>query len=393
MYNMGDDSYLKQPKLMNRMVTDALIEKVYSHCLANGIKEFLFAFHGGEPLLASMDYYRQFVSKAKLALGDQVKSYFAIQTNGTLLNTEWCDLFDELNIQVGISLDGEKNINDQYRVDHQGKGSYDRTIKGLENALNTDWNKKTLGILSVLNIHADPIESYEHFKRLRIPNIDFLLPYNNYDSLPPGMENSLEENTLYGDWLISVFDHWYKDKSPGKPSIRMFNGIIESLFGGEFPNDLLGNYNNQLLVIETDGSIEAVDYLKSCGNNFTKAGANILTHELSSAVDSKLAHLYINCHTKLHKQCLGCPVNEICGGGNLTSRYSSRNGFNNPSVYCKDLLKLITHIQQVVFGEIPLHLLKEHQVELIDYQEAREIIKSNLSQLQVEDYTLELENF
>jgi uncharacterized protein len=393
MYNMGDKSYLSQPKFMSPAVTDKLIERVNDHCLENGLHEFLFAFHGGEPLLIGHDYYRQFVEKVHERLNKSIKPHFAVQTNGVLLDSSWSLLLASLGIQVGISLDGTEQVNDKFRLDHKGRGSYKKVIRGLQEALRQPYHSKTLGILSVVNPEADPHETYMHFRDLGVPNVDFLLPYNNYDKLPPGYEDPFDSQTLYGNWLIRVFDSWFTDESNTKPAIRMFTGIIESLLGGEFPNDLLGNFNNQLLVIETDGAIEAVDYLKSCGNGFTKAGASIVTHALSAAMDFKLANLYINSHTKLHKQCLSCPVQEVCGGGHLTSRYSSLNGFNNPSVYCRDLLKLITHIQNRVFSGFPADILESTGARLLSFEEALDLIRMEMLETPEPVYAGELENF
>ncbi len=393
MYNMGDNSWRSQPKIMNEDVTNALLIKVQKHCIKHNISDFLFAFHGGEPLLAKPSWYRKFINDANNILQGITKAHYTIQTNGTLLNKDWCVLFKELNIHIGISIDGEEAANDLHRVDHKGKGSYQSAVLGLNTALTNSWHQKTLGLLSVINTEAEPVRTYQHFKKLGAPHLDFLLPYNNFDNLPPGRSIDIPIDTSYGDWLIKVFDAWYNDPEKTKPSIRMFDGIIGSLFGEEFPNDLFGSFNNQLLVIETNGDIEAVDYLKACGNGFTKEDANILNHELDDAVDSKLANLYINCHSKMNRQCLACPVSEICGGANLASRYSSLNGFNNPSVYCNDLMKLITHIQGKVFKEFSPSLLQEQGVKIFSYEQVLETIKENISSVAEPDYVAELESF
>ena len=393
MYNMGDQSYLSQPKFMSTALAGKLIERVQVHCTENGIDEFLFAFHGGEPLLAGKDFYRRFVDKVNETLDKNIRVYYAVQTNGLLLDESWSRLFAELKMQVGVSLDGTEEINDLHRRDHKDRGSYQKTVNGLKAALSENYHASTLGILSVINPAANPRETYTHFRNLGVAHLDFLLPYNNYDKLPPAYERMPLQKPVYGEWLVDVFDSWFDDIQPGRPSIRMFTGIIESLLGGEFPNDLLGNFSNQLLVIETDGGIEAVDYLKSCGDGFTKEGANILTHDLSEAMNFKLANLYINSHTRLCKQCLACPVQEVCGGGHLTSRYSSRNGFNNPSVYCLDLLKLITHIQNCVFSAIPAELLSDCGTRILGYAEAQEAIQHEMKLTPEPVYAPELEDF
>jgi uncharacterized protein len=136
----------------------------------------------------------------------------------------------------------------------------------------------------------------------------------------------------------------------------------------------MGSGENQVLVIETDGSIEPIGSLKVCGNGFTKIGANVLTHSLDEALGNDLAALFYSSGDVLCATCRECALHEVCGGGYLPMRYSTDRGFDNPSAYCGDLMKLITHIQNRVVGE----LSEEQRIRLglhcISYAEARELV-------------------
>lgn len=370
MYNMDDKSYKLQPKLMSDRIVDATIKKSFNHCKDNNIKEFLFAFHGGEPLLQKKSFYIDFVDKCKKLFSNEVNVYYSIQTNGTLLTKEWASLFNDLKIQIGVSLDGVREVNDINRLYKKDKSSFDDVLKGIENALQFDYHKKSLGLLTVINPHTDPLALYDLVKDKLISNIDFLFPYNTYDSRPEGYDPMDISETPYADWLITIFDFWYKDQDDYKPNVRMFKGFIECLLGGEYPNDLFGSYQNGLLVIETNGEIEAVDYLKSCGDNFTKTNMNILTNDISESSNSDLIELYYNCHTRLSQQCSNCIMMEICGGGNLTSRFSKQNGFDNASLFCKDYFKLINHIQNIVFKDLPDHIVDQFNLVVLPFKES-----------------------
>jgi uncharacterized protein len=369
---MGDDSYYYQPKFMTYEIADSIIQKVFNHCKDNDINSFLFAFHGGEPLLLKKEFYTYFVDKVNTVFKNEIKAYYTIQTNGTLLTPEWAELFANLKIQIGISIDGLKEINDINRLSKNGKSSFANVIKGINNSLKYDYHKDTLGILTVINTTTDPIEFYEFLNSLNIKNIDFLFPYNHYSNLPENYNPNDYKSTIYADWLIRLFDYWIEDKKDNKIFIRTFNGFIESFFGEEFPTDLFGSYKNGLLVVETNGEIEAVDYLKSCGNNFTKTNLNINTHEISDVMQSELISLYYNSHNILSQKCLDCPIMEVCGGGNLTSRYHKDLGFDNASFMCKEFLKLITHIQNKVFKSLPEQFVVEYNLELLNYNEIEE---------------------
>jgi uncharacterized protein len=125
MYNMGDGSYLSQPKKMSEATVQRLAERVKEHCQTHNLQRFEFILHGGEPMLAGVEFVRHFVSIVRSVLPPGITPGFSMQTNGTLLNEEWCQLIGELNIQTGISMDGTREVHDMYRLDFKGNGTYD----------------------------------------------------------------------------------------------------------------------------------------------------------------------------------------------------------------------------------------------------------------------------
>lgn len=374
MYNMGDTTYKNQPKVMQHDVIGALINEINSYCLKYELKTFLIVFHGGEPLLTGKDFYEDFVTAEKKIIGDKVRLIYTIQTNAVLLTDAWCELFARLNITVGISLDGTAAINNKYRIDHSGKGSYDRIVKGLKIAQNNAKINRALGIITVINNSVSPYEVYSHFKELGIRKADFLFPDANYEHQPiRTYNNPLTVEYEYGQWLSDLFDLWIADDS-SRIKINFFENIILTLLGERVSNEVIGTENNELLVIETDGSIESVDTLRICGNGITKEDINIKTSGLADAFNNEMVKLYYSANKNLCKTCSSCPVSEVCGGGYLPHRYKNSNGFDNPSVYCKDLMKLITHIQNNIFSQLPAEILEESQITMLSYHEAKSLL-------------------
>lgn len=372
MYNLGDKTYKNQPKVMTLETVENTYKRIIEHCDEHNIKDFGIVIHGGEPLLAGQKYLEDFVLKGRELSKDKIRFHYGLQTNGILINKDIVNSLQKLNVNIGVSLDGKKEINDKYRVYHNGKGSYDDVIKGIKILQNNEFYKYRLGLLSVMNIEADPIETYNHIKELDIKGGDFLFPYGTYDNPPLGKTHDID-NTNYADWLIKIFNIWYEENEEIRPSIRLFGDIIACILGNDIMADYMGNKNNEVLVIETDGTMEAVDGLKSCGNGFTKTGANVSSFSINQALDTPLAKLYHYSHKYLCKKCKLCPINEICGGGDLANRYSMNKGFDNPSIYCADLEKLISHIQNKIIDNLPIELIEEAQIERLTPEKIQSI--------------------
>ncbi|RBL89648.1 radical SAM protein [Chitinophaga flava] len=370
MYNLGDMTYKNQPKVMSDEVADAVIQKAAAHAYERKLKKFQMSFHGGEPLLAGMNFFENFIRKARNVFSSyNIPLNFSIQTNGILLNQEWCDFFNEHKVAIGISLDGNETTNDKNRVYHNGKGSYKDVVKGIK-ALQHSGHNLSGGILTVIDLETDPADLYRHFKELDIVYLDLLFPDSNYAH--PYLEYQWATSTAYADWLIRFYDAWYYDTDQYRPKIRLFENISHGIVGRYQSSDFLGNHENQVLVIETDGNIEPVDVLKICGDGFTKQGVNVLTHSIEDSFSKDLIKLYNQSHLVLHEKCQRCPVQNICGGGYLPHRYSNENEFDNPSIYCRDLMKIINHIRNRVVEKISTYVDGEVPYKQMSFEELEE---------------------
>lgn len=390
MYNHADQSYKSQPKFMSKETILNLKNKIKNHCVKHELKKFYIILHGGEPLLTDVNDLRYFLETlSSLDKESSININFAVQTNGILISEEHCKLLNEYNVGVGISLDGNEKINNQYRVDKKGNGTFENVKKGIEVA------KKHLnhpiGCLSVVNLEASPIESYETFKSLSFTGINFLLLDENYDTL--SNDDTIISDLKNSNWLIELFDYWYKLDDKERLRIRKFEDIISYILGSERGTESAGKGENKIAVVETNGDIEPLDVLKICGEEFTKHKFNLATNELDDVFHSDLIKTYYNSKKYLAKKCLACPVNEVCGGGYLPHRYNSKNGFNNPSIYCKDLLKVITHIQNVIIDDIPNEIIEESGVKKVTYEEALEMIENNIPNIESTGYMNLLESF
>ncbi|MEM6718821.1 MAG: radical SAM protein [Bacteroidota bacterium] len=389
MYNHLDQSYKLQPKFMSKETINNLKERIKNHCKKHDLNDFFIVMHGGEPLMSKVSDVRYFIETLRSLDKDKIEVHFAVQTNGILINEEFCNLFNEYGVGIGISIDGKKEINDLYRLDKKGRGTFDRVKQGIEQA--HQHLNNPLGCLSVVNLQSDPVESYQAFKELNFRGANFLLLDENYDTLDT--ESDTIKNHKNSDWLIKLFDHWYRIDDKERIRIRKFEDIISYILGSEVGTESAGKGYNKVAVIETNGDIEPLDVLKICGEEFTKHKFNLANNELDDVFESDLVKVYYNSKQYLSKQCLACPVQEVCGGGYIPHRFNSKNGFNNPSIYCKDLLRLITHIQNVVIDDMPQEVVEESSVERLTYEKALDMISENLPDIPEPEYVDLLEHF
>jgi uncharacterized protein len=283
---------------------------------------------------------RTIISHLYSTLADKCRLDLRIHTNGVRLNEQFCELFAEYGVKVGISLDGDRAANDRHRRYADGRSSYDHVIRAIGLLQTERFRHLFAGLLCTIDVANDPTAVYDALMTLRPPRVDFLLPHATWDEPPvrsPGADSE------YADWLITIFDRWVAD---GRPfGVRTFESIISTLTGGPALTEALGLTPSDLAVIETDGSYEQVDSLKRAYSGAPETGLSVFTDPLDTVarhpgIVARQQGLAGLCDT-----CQACPVVTSCGGGLYTHRYRSATGFANPSVYHPDLLKLITHIE------------------------------------------------
>jgi uncharacterized protein len=264
-----------------------------------------------------------------------------------LLNEEYLELLERLDVKIGLSLDGAIEMHDRHRRLPNGRGSH--ALSAAAASRLAGYPQLFSGFLSVIDLRNDPVRAYESLLVFSPPVIDFLLPMGNWSTPPPG-RSAQGTATPYGDWLIQVFDRWYR--APKKEtSIRLFEEIINLLLGGFSRTEQVGLSPITFVVIESDGEIERSDLLKAAYSAAGATGLNVAENSFDSMLitgtDARRQRLQ-----ELAAQCLACPVRHICGGGLYAHRYRAENGFDNPSVYCLDLYHLITHIRSQVVADL-----------------------------------------
>jgi uncharacterized protein len=347
-YEMSDQSWRSRPKSISRENIQHCANRIAEHVRAHGLDEVRVIFHGGEPLLAGTPLIEYAVSTIRAATDARVG--FAIQTNGVLLDAAYLKLFDSLDVHVGISLDGDADAHDRYRRRANGEGSYKAVSRSLELLTSDPFRHLFSGLLCTLDPRNDPIGTYEALVRFRPPSVDFLLPHGNWSSPPPGRIPGSKE-TPYADWLITVFNHWYAAPRQ-EVRVRLFAEIMKMLLGGKSATELVGLSPIGVIVVETDGSIEQSDILKSAYSGAAVTGLHVSRDPFDDALTLPSIVARQIGILALSDDCRACEIHRICGGGLYAHRYREGAGFVNRSVYCPDLFRLISHIRDVVRADV-----------------------------------------
>ncbi len=347
MYEMADDSWRKQPRIMSMETISVTARRIADHVEEHQLSDIQIILHGGEPLLTGTDYIDAAAAELRDVIGANVD--LRVQTNGTLISDPMLEVLARHDIRVGVSLDGDQRANDEHRRYASGRGSYEWVAHSLRK-LRARAPHLLAGILCTIDLRNDPVGTYEALQEFQPPLIDFLLPHGNWTSPPPGRDPS-GTDAPYGSWLAEVFDHWYSLSPPGG-RVRMFSEIIHSMLGGQATVETVGLAPVRLIVVAADGTLEQVDTLRSAYAGAAGTGLSVHTHDLDTAARHPAIVARQRGRDGLSQTCRDCALHPVCGGGLYAHRYQAGSGFMNPSVYCPDLAFLIRHIHCRVSGDV-----------------------------------------
>ncbi|QUI72446.1 radical SAM protein [Pseudoalteromonas sp. M8] len=338
----GDESPLSRKPIFSSAKMHELVSFL-ERSIEFGLKRVRVVLHGGEPLLIKKEYLNGLLATMTDALSGKIELSFTIQTNATLIDDEWIDIFVKYKVFVGVSIDGPEEYNDLYRIDFSGKGTHSRVLQGIK--LLFAAHEKGLmpkpGMIAVVNPSFSAKRIYNHLtKELNFDSLHFLLPDDTHDTF------NESEQSKFTSFLLELIECWASDTDKSK-TIRFVNEALDKLKQSVFQRNIIGNYNKvrrHILTIDSDGSIGPEDTLRSIAPHLFETGLNISD---SSSYDVATNPTMITALEKLvdiPKHCKGCDWETICAGGSLKNRFSSKDSelFDRPSVYCDTLKEVYT---------------------------------------------------
>jgi len=298
------------PESGRSLMSDDVLEKyIIQHIEASTDKVIMFSWHGGEPTLAGLDFYRKAIAFQKKHLPTGYKIINGIQTNGTLLDDDWCRFLSDHNFLVGISIDGSEEFHHKYRTGPDGKSVFAKVMNGYE--LLKKYNVTT-EILCVLNSYNSlhPDEIYGFFKGIGAEYITFLPLVDRMPGSLSGVSRASVEPSAYGNFLIKVFDDWVANDI-GKVKIQLFEESARTAFRQEHALCVLKVTCGGVPVIEHNGDFYTCDHFVDSENLVGNINITALADLLDSPVQKSFGEAK---RATLPRYCRECEVLEMCNG-------------------------------------------------------------------------------
>lgn len=303
-------------------MSEALLERYLSqHIAASPDAIVRFSWHGGEPAVLGLDYFQEIVALERRLAPPGRAVANGLQTNGTLLDDEWGRFLAAEGFSVGLSLDGPREIHDRHRRGGDGRGSFDRAMRGLEilrrHGVPTD-------VLCVVGAHsaARPLDAYRFFREIGATYVTFLPLVERRPELPGGVSPASVSPAAWGDFLCAVFDEWV-ERDIGRIKVQIIEEAARPAFGQEHSLCVFRPVCGDVPVLERNGDVFScdhyVDEAHRLGNIAETALADLLESRAQRAFGrAKLETLPAVCRT--------CEVLEMCHGECPKNRFVAAPG-------------------------------------------------------------------
>ena len=318
--------YLEKNKLyptaQRHLMSDEMLEQFTREYIeAQTMSQVLFTWHGGEPLLRSIDFYRKALSlQQKYAGGRHIDN--VIQTNGTLLTDEWCEFFAQNHWLVGISIDGPQPDHDHYRLTAAGKPSWKKVMQGIKllKKHGVEWN--AMAVVNAYNVNH-PLEFYRFFKEngcqfLQFtPIVERLTRHEDgrtLASLADKDEISLSEASVapeqWGYFLCAIFDEWVR-KDVGKIFVEIFDCTLANWMGVSPGICAYSKECGHAGVMEHNGDVYSCDHFVFPEYKLGNIRDHSLIDMLYGEQQQEFSRLK---HSSLPRQCKECDMEFACHG-------------------------------------------------------------------------------
>jgi len=311
-----DKSELLAESGIHRMSDDLLESYIKQHIQASSEQTIFFSWHGGEPTLAGLEYFRRIVEIQKKHLPQNRFLLNGIQTNGTLLNDEWCQFLKKENFIVGISIDGPEKFHSINRFRKGGQSCFDEVVRGFHLLKTYEIPCEILCVVNAQNVKF-PLEVYRFFKNLKAEFLTFIPLVERLSR----ESNQVSERTVpakaFGEFLCVLFDEW-KTLDIGTVKIQIFEEALRTAFGIEHSLCIFKPVCGRVPVVEHNGDFYSCDHFVEPAHWVGNIGQTSLSELLESSHQKAFGQTKLN---SLPEYCLKCEVLSMCNGACPKDRF------------------------------------------------------------------------
>ena len=318
--------YLPTPHLGPARMTDEILERfIRQYIAASPGPAVSFVWHGGEPTLAGLDFFARVVELQRQYTPAGFECWNNLQTNGVLLDDQWCDFLAENRFDVGISIDGTPQLHDEQRPDPAGHGSYEAAVAAVARLQARSVQPDLLCTVTAATAR-EPLPVYRALRDLNTGWIEFI-PIVRRDETGQLTPDSVTAEA-YGEFLCRVFDDWAMNDLR-RLNVQLFAETMRVLAGGTAGLCWMAPTCGRALVVEVGGTVYSCDHFVRADHRL----GNISVDDLGTLADSPAQLAFGDAkRDSLASQCKTCPSLALCNGGCPKDRLvTGRNVLCEPS--------------------------------------------------------------
>ncbi len=344
-FHLGDETALARPPVVSVETATRMAEWLAEGCAELGIRMLSLSFHGGEPMMLKPRNFDAICSAFRDRLEPELDLTFNMQTNGTIMSPQWLDILARHRVHMGVSIDGDRLANDRHRLDHRGRSTFEKTEANLGALRQRSMEgAEFLGpaTISVLDTANDPEQVFSYLAGLGLRRMSFLLPDRSHDA---GFTGGQDTALAYGEALYEIFRAWLTHDDPGL-RVRYINEFLSHFQLATahsddevtFAKDSGRKRVTQVIILHSDGKVGIDDsYIPALSWFRETPEYSVGTTTLREFLEDPIFAEIQAAQRDIAPKCGHCEWYSLCGGGDLENRFSSRNGFANPSIYCEGL--------------------------------------------------------
>jgi len=327
-----------------RMSDEILEEYIVQHIDASPDPVIRFSWHGGEPTVLGLDYFRKIVALQRKHQPANRRIANGIQTNGILLDDDWCRFLAAEGFAVGLSLDGPQEMHDQYRVTKDKKPTHEQTMRGYKLLQQHRVYTDILCVVNAQNVQH-PTEVYRFFKQINAQYISFLPLVEPQADAEGGVSHHTVPAEAWGVFLCTIFDEW-KDQDIGRIKVQIFEEATRTAFKQEHSLCIFRPTCGDIPVVEHNGDFYSCDHFVDVEHCL----GNIQDTPLVELLESPAQRAFGNAKLEtLPRYCQECEVRVMCNGECPKNRFlQTPDGEEGLNYLCAGYKRFFTHCQPFV---------------------------------------------